>query len=468
MQPMSHKRTILCLIDSAQAYRDIIHGRSLKELLARGDWRVVLAAVDGFEVHSEDLPTDPRVSYCVFSPKLGGPLRKIAYMLDKCVHKIGRDLIIAEHPSTTINEIRKNRCLEFRKNYTLHAGYAWLLQLIGLRWHHLSRVAEKWGHYPALAKILDDVKPNLVTYSNMRVGQMHCLPEARRRGIPILLDGISWDNPTSKGAMLLIPDHVFVWSERMRQEMLSIHRMPPEGVHITGGVCWDGHANPKVTSTREEFCAQLSIPPSRRIFLYALARPKTVLCQLDFIRVLCRIFEENRLGVPCHLVARVNPVDMHAFEGSDLDHPYLAFQSPSGTLDRKTGKWKADKNNLSTLSATLTHSDAVVTVQSSMIIDACFYGKPVINLGYDAGKERPFYESVERVFRFTHAKSVLEFNPTYIVKNEIELIAALKKSLKNPLEKLPQQRSFLEAVCGPLDGLSYKRWAETVAERIPS
>lgn len=465
---MSRERTLLCLIDSSAAYRDLVHGKALKELLSQGDWRIVLAAVDYFEVHAEDLPSDPRVTYRVFSPKLGGPFRRVAYMLDKCVHKIGRDLIIVQHPNTTINEIRKNRCMEFRKNYTLHVEYARFLHALGLRWHHLSRLAEKWGSYPALAKILDEVKPDLVTYSNMRVGQMDCLREARRRGIPILLDGISWDNPTSKGAMLLIPDHVFVWSERMQQEMVHIHSMAPERVHITGGMCWDDHARPTVNTTREEFCAQLGIPPTHRIFLYALARPKTVLCQLDFIRIICRLFEEDQIGVPCHLVARVNPVDMHAFEKGDLDHPCLTLQSPSGTLDRKTGKWKADKNNLSTLSTTLTHCDVIVTVQSSMIIDASFYGKPVVNLGYDAGIERPFYESVERVFRFTHAKSVLEFDPTYIVKNEPELLAALAKGLESPADKHPQQRRFLEAVCGPLDGLSYQRWAQAVAELVPA
>ena len=332
-----------------------------------------------------------------------------------------------------------------------------------------SRVwRKKWGSYPALAKILDEVKPDLVTYSNMRVGQMDCLREARRRGIPILLDGISWDNPTSKGAMLLIPDHVFVWSERMRQEMLTIHSMRPAQVHITGGMCWDGHARPEVSTTREEFCAQLGIPPTHKIILYALARPKTVLCQLDFISILCRLIEEDRLGVPCHLVARVNPVDMHEFKKGDLDHPCLILQSPSGTLDPKSGKWKADKSNLSTLSTTLTHSDVVVTVQSSMIIDASFYGKPVINLGYDAGKQRPSYESVERVFRFTHARSVLEFDPTYIVKSEEELISALKEGLNAPAEKHAQQRRFLEAVCGPLDGLSYQRWAQEVARLVPA
>lgn len=465
---MSRERTLLCLIDSSAAYRDLVHGKALQELLAQGGWRVVLAAVDYFEVHAEDLPTDPRVSYRAFSPRLGGPFRKIAYLLDKTVHKIGRDLLVVEHPDTTINEIRKNRCMEFGKNYELHVGYARLLKFLGLRWYHLSRLAENWGQYPALAQILEEVKPDLVTYSNMRVGQMDCLREARRRKIPILLDGISWDNATSKGAMLLIPDHVFVWSERMRQEMISIHSMPPERVHITGGMCWDGHARPVVNTTREEFCAQLGIAPTQKIFLYALSRPKTVLCQLDFVRILCRLFEENRLGVPCHLVARVNPVDMHAFDKGDLDHPCLTIQSPSGTLDRKTGKWKADKNNLSTLSATLTHSDVVITVQSSMIIDASFYAKPVVNLGYDAGKARPFYESVERVFHFTHARSVIEFDPTYIVKNEEQLLSALKKALEHPSEKRPQQRRFLEVVCGPLDGLSYQRWAQEVAKLVPA
>jgi hypothetical protein len=103
-----------------------------------------------------------------------------------------------------------------------------------------------------------------------------------------------------------------------------------------------------------------------------------------------------------------------------------------------------------------------------MIIDASFYGKPVVNLGYDAGKERPFYESVERVFHFTHARSVIEFDPTYIVKNEEELLSALRKSLENPSEKRPQQRRFLEVVCGPLDGLSYQRWAQEVARLVPA
>ena len=37
---MSRERALLCVIDSSAAYRDLVHGKALEELLKQGGWRV--------------------------------------------------------------------------------------------------------------------------------------------------------------------------------------------------------------------------------------------------------------------------------------------------------------------------------------------------------------------------------------------------------------------------------------------
>lgn len=453
---------LIFFLDGSGPYRDLIYGGHLTRLLEETDWNVVLGVLDELPFHEEDLQPHPRLKFRRVSKHRAGVFSTFTYLLDKWVHKLGRDLIVIDHPDSTIAAVQRNRYAEFGKDLQSRSLPARFLHLLGLRWFHLSRLALRWGAYPEIAALLEEEQPDAVVYSNIRVGQMDCLREAKRRGIPVILDNISWDNPTSKGAILLIPDHVLVWSKRMKEEMLSVHSLPEEAVTVTGGLCWDPYSRPSYAGEREAFCRELGIDPEDKIILYALARPATIPCQVDFLHLLCRLLDEEAFGHPCHVIARVNPVDITEFDSRDLSHPRLTVQHPSGFIEPATGKWRADRHFVPELLRTLDCCDVVLTVQSSMLIDGSIRGKPVVNIGYDAGQERPYHHSVRRVFEFAHARSVLEFDPTYIVKDEVELVRSIRRAFEQPTEKAQQQAAFVREVCGKTDGLNGGRWLEAL------
>ena len=98
--------------------------------------------------------------------------------------------------------------------------------------------------------------------------QVDYIKSARALGIPSGLGVASWDNLTTKGAVRVSPDRVFVWNAAQIEEAVSLHGVPRERVVMTGAQIFDHWFSWKPSRTREEFCRTLGLDPDRPIILY--------------------------------------------------------------------------------------------------------------------------------------------------------------------------------------------------------
>lgn len=91
---------------------------------------------------------------------------------------------------------------------------------------------------------------------------------AAAQGIPSLGCMFSWDNLTSKGAMVARPDGLAVWNEAQRHEAVELHGMEPERVVATGAQNWDHWFGWAPTRSRAEFCAEVGLPADKPYVLW--------------------------------------------------------------------------------------------------------------------------------------------------------------------------------------------------------
>ncbi len=380
-------------------------------------------------------------------------------MLKKIVHVISRDLLTVQAPHATLAQDRHYQMRQRGKDLNNRLSYARVLNALGLSWRHLTCAAQNFGHYPKIAAILDEVQPDHVVYFNILIGQMDFLREVKRRGIPLLLDMPNWDQASSKGPMTVLPDHVFVWSEFIKRDFCQIHDFPTERVHAIGVLQFDGYFQGRTPLSREEFCHLHDINPEAKIVLYAYGQPPGIKACDPYVNEILDIIGDGRLGYPCHLIFRASPrvpfpAELRTRSGVTVQHP-LGHEAPDGL-----GWIPAPEEDQMRMS-TLLHSDAVINIFSTMCLDALCLRKPVINLGYVCGTYEKDTNLMERFFTYTHILPVMRSRATWIPRNRRQLEESLSEALSHPESRNASAADLLHEICGPDDGLSYQRWADT-------
>ena len=66
---------------------------------------------------------------------------------------------------------------------------------------------------------------------------------------------------------------------------------------------------------------------------------------------------------------------------------------------------------------------------STLAIDACALGAPVIGVGFDGHQTKPYNQSVRRTFDFTHYRRIVELGGLRIAESKEMLIAEINAYL---------------------------------------
>ena len=457
---------LLFLIDNLQFFRDVFRSTVLPRLLANADTEVVIASTYSADAIDQEFK-HPRLRVHPLKLPPANWVTAIAY-------SVAKDIYVLERPDGSFAQKRFVEAEQHeRRSLRVRMALARLLRSIGLTSRKVMRCAERAGVEPDFAALLQRERPDLVAFSTMLPGVGPWLKAARRLGIPTVLSVASWDNPTSKGPLLVRPDHSLAWSEEMKRELMHFHWLPAERITPVGVLYFESYFTAGDLPDRAAFCAGLGIDPASRILHYATGDSALIRCNQEFIRVLQRLIASGQLGEPCHLLVRVSPKDLFhlykEFEG--MPHVTVQYPAGSGTL-YGAHKWLPAAGEERERAATVKHSDVILSVSSSMVLDACCFDVPVINLAYDAGLQVPSCDSVERFFAFSHCQPVVKSGATWVVKNDAELLDSLHATLRDRAAKQGERRELLERLVGFTDGRTNERWVaalRTLAsqERIP-
>lgn len=450
------------------AYRDYVRGPALRELLSRPHVRVILVQSEDMALLPDDLKETENLEVKV--------CKNIAGFSRLCrnIYSLIKDIHVLEHPENSFS-IRTRLTSEDRgSSLPIRLALFRFLSEFGLRKRHIIAFLQTLGRYPEFKAILEEYRPDVVCYATMLPGKLHAVVEARRLGIPLALTVPTWDQPTSKGPLTVTPDHMLVWSQRMQQDTAKYHGLSLEKLHRIGVLYFDAYFNEegvkreeqapavKPNITRDEFCQSLGLDPSRKIIQYAMAPPATIKCGLEFIHVLHRIITAEDFPVPAQLLVRVSPKEEAELYEPFKKLPHLFVQKPEGLQHPELKRWLPAEDEAQERINTLAHSDIVATIQSTMVLDSCCMGTPVVNLAYDAGLEMSELRSVNKFFRYDHAKPVLESGCSWVVKDHEQLREALIGYLQNPDLHAPERESLVRNLTTHQDGQTYRRWVDQV------
>lgn len=447
---------LLFLIDNLQFFRDVFRSPVLPRLLADEGTEVIVASTYSADAIAQEF-VHPRLRVHLLQAPSANWLADLAY-------SVAKDIYQRERPEGSFAQKRLVEAEQReRRSLAVRLALGRLLRALGLTSRTVMRWVEGVGVEPDFAALLQRERPDLVVFSTMLPGAGPWLKAARQRRIPTILSVASWDNPTSKGPLLVPPDHVLAWSEEMKRELMHFHWLPAERIAPVGVLYFESYFAAKDLPDRATFCAGLGIDPACRILHYATGDSALIRCNQEFIRVLQRLIASGQLGEPCHLLVRVSPKDLFHLYKEFEGQPHVTVQYPagSGTL-YGAHKWLPAAGEERERAATVKHSDVILSVSSSMVLDACCFDVPVINLAYDAGMKVPPWESVDRFFAYAHCQPALASNATWVVKDDVALLETLRLVLRDRSAKRSERQRMLERLVGFTDGRTNERWVDAL------
>jgi FkbM family methyltransferase len=224
--------------------------------------------------------------------------------------------------------------------------------------------------------------------------QSDFIKSARARGLPVWMLLFSWDNLSSKGALHVAPDLLFVWNERQRQEARDLHDYPPANVIPIGAPRFDEFFRLRPLVPRQEFFEPLALDPSRPTLLYVCSSRFIASRELPFIQ---RWLEAIRSGPEplrsCNVIVRPHP-DLVLVENGDVTEvTWPAMPQAMGWVQRPFSDSQALvlRTTYSTPQAfyeCIYHSAAVVGLNTSAELEAGIVGRPVLTVvSHEAGAD---------------------------------------------------------------------------------
>jgi len=306
---------------------------------------------------------------------------------------------------------------------------------------------------PALyTDLFDKYQPDLVV-SNMAGWRMdqYLLREANLRNIPTAVVIVGWDNPSSQGLPGAKIDHVNVWSEIQKQELVNCADMEPDRIHVGGMPLFDSYIKRKWVIPRPEYFKMHNLDPDKKLVAFA-ATGLNFSPNSHMIATLADLIGSRQVGLPAQLLIRLHPNhfknvprylrEAEAIRDIARRFPDIHIVEPRqmpGDLERYAGEDYPEKASM------MVHCDVLVTLYSTMVVETALQDKPIINacLPTGSGYGQDFWVPIEQVPNFPTSKRVNASGAGRLVQTRDELKETLQAYLADSTLDSANRQQFL-------------------------
>ncbi len=241
---------------------------------------------------------------------------------------------------------------------------------------------------PAIDRFVRELTPDAVvatgTFRHVSE-EVEALKSARRLGIPTGIFISSWDSLTNKGALKFMPERVFVWNEAQAHDAEELHLIPKERIRLTGAHAFDDWFARRPTRTREQLLTEIGLDPAQPYLAYLCSSGtivgapgvrRTTATASGEAQFICNWVGALR-GAGDERLRRIGVI-VRPHPNSKLDADAIRFENvvvwPPGGAYPVAADARADFFD------TLTHSEAVVGINTTSMIEAAIVGKSVLTV----------------------------------------------------------------------------------------
>ncbi len=298
---------------------------------------------------------------------------------------------------------------DFREIYIHQKG--WIIKngilnlLYGILWRTLSYVfiksrilrkilvqCECFFYTPKIHKeIFDKYKPDLVIVSSLCGFEYNELfaREAIRNNHKVCTIMLSWDNSSGMGYPGYFPNYIITWTEVMKKELVQLSDCNPKCIYVGGVAHFDTYFNDKVISKKNLF-DKLNLDNNKKTIFYATKSPRRFPWGPEIVKFIAESSASKIIEEDVQILVRIHP--LHYRKSKDNDFTQIIDQYENiekhfsnviinkPNLTSKKINFDMEDDEMSMTAAILSHSDIMINMFSTMIIEASIFNLPSINI----------------------------------------------------------------------------------------
>jgi hypothetical protein len=257
----------------------------------------------------------------------------------------------------------------------------------------------------------------------------------------------------------------------MRDEAMSLYRIPQDRFIETGTAVHDVFADATRFGTRSENLQRLGLDPRRKVIFYGTNHGAAITDEIEVVRQIAQWVEQDALGYPCQLWVRLHPQAISGPYSVPLE-PYRKLASQFVKIEfppvhTSNLLWELPKEDLTHLVSLLRDADVVINT-GSLSVDASVLDRPVICLAYDPTGDLPYDRSVKRYYSYTHMLNLTRTGAVQLASSADDLRQKITVYLAHPdLDREGRQRLVTQQF-GRVDGHSAERIVDAVLGMLPA
>ena len=360
-------------------------------------------------------------------------------------------------PLTYVDTNRRRKIHEARGRWR-YALYAAQPAIYILRYSRLARKAFLWLQQKLFTPniygdLLDKYRPDLVISdaAGWRLDR-YLLREVNRRSIKTATAIVGWDNPSSNGLVGAHVDYVNVWSKIHAWEMNVGLDWPMDKIHVGGMPLYDNYLSGKWAASRKEYFKVHGLDPNKKLVAF-VATAMNITPNLHLVELMAEIISSGKLVQPAQLLVRLHPnhfryiphyeQEREAIYAVAKRYPEVHIVAPqalAGDLPRYSGEDFEEKGSM------LAHADVVVTIYSTMVVEAAIHDKPVVSacINTPTGWKDHYWIPLSEVPTWPTAVRVDELGASRVAFTPEQMVDTLNLYLENPKLDTENRQRFIE------------------------
>src|SRR5512146_1174793 len=321
-------------------------------------------------------------------------------------------------------------------------------------------------------------KPSLVIASTAgwRMDR-YLLREARERGVPTMAAIVGWDNPSSYAIPGAPMDYATCWSELQKEELVLGSDWRPERVNVAGIPSYDGYFRKQWLLPKEDYFKLHGLDPKRKLISYASSFVHFA-PNYPNVEALAQLVSSEALREPAPLLVRLHPShfqdrpqifreERERIQELENKYPHVHVVRPvplGGSLGYYSGEDMDEKSSM------MAHSDVMVTVYSTMLVETAVHDTPMVAAVIDTpggwNRQNKYSLSLKKIGNWPTHQRFREARAGRVAADAQQLCEVINLYLKDPSLDRAERRNFIEQEITFTDASSGRRTADHILKLL--
>ncbi len=471
------KKTVFVYVNQGFAVRYFLR-TSIFKALKEGPARIVILSPNAGEAAFRDQLESEDVIVEQFEQQACETYLK-GSKLQRLIKQMRYFVLNGKYNTRTVDDF--NQIFKSQRGWTREHGFAG--QLAGLLWgaarfalkrsfllRRLVIRAESFLFCPKFHRhLFEKYRPSLVVTSSLGWWDydQYLMREARALGVPTAAVILSWDNTSGMGMAGCDADHVVTWTQNMKEELLQYHDVDGDKIFVGGVAHWDDYYDPSVPLDRQTLFEKLGLDPSKKTIFFATKSPNRFPWAPDMIARLADGINAGRIKHPAQILVRLHPIHYKKVNGKKLyarildayeevaqRYPCVILNKPEMASEDINFDLRDSETVL--VASIFQHSDVMLSMFSTMVIEAAIFDRPSINVCIRGGfKEADVMKTRQDImidYVQSHNQRLVRTGGVRTVFSMDELFDTINLYIENPALDVTERAQLREGEAGPFPG----------------